>query len=699
MSFIRGFNPIWFEVDLAAEPFDDTFYLFVLQNTFPYLPAVVYHDSSGTIRNNPIQFLANGTLPVDIFFDTGSEDDPAIYRLEFRHGQTQSDPLIYLVEDYIPGNDSTTPIDTVALISDNQITNAQFSLVNFSTPYQITSGSTQSIEVAPGWFLDLTGTGNATITQVPLNNSAQTENPTNAPYALEINISGTWSNAILRQRFDVNGMLWANKTVSSSVTARIEGASQTIRGILVDSNGTTLVEVLDSKTVDSEFTEYQGYGTLPATTNPDLPPAAYIEYQIILPTSVDIFITSLQLVVSNIQTRVPYVQDSIQRQQDYTWHYYRESVIMQPKDSLLTGWDFALNPWQFTSFSSTTVSSQCAYTADQTIIYQQAGGSEVAVGMAPADDKYAYEVTAIGNNSRFAIIQYIDPATVGDIWGEVLSSLVRARISSPTHGTAVRFKMRLIWRTTLPSTIGAAQPISSWSGSGDPSFAAGWTAVAPRNDPVYTFGSAVQNFPFEGMSLATVVPSTDTMTLGIVLYTLDPIIETATADRILFERISLVPNDFAIDSSILTFDEVFRQCQFYFESSKNTYLLPTDSSAAGSLVANCHAAQSGLNIALFPRSFDLRYKQNKRSGSVTLNVYTAGGALGNCDIKIRDGGAQIAASTISFTTGWNAQEGGNSGTKFVTVAPSNIFTFGGTVTNTTDGFISFHYTADARLGV
>lgn len=57
MAFVRGSNPVWFEVDLTANAFDDTFYLFVLANEIPYIPATVYHDDAGTIAwTNPIQF-------------------------------------------------------------------------------------------------------------------------------------------------------------------------------------------------------------------------------------------------------------------------------------------------------------------------------------------------------------------------------------------------------------------------------------------------------------------------------------------------------------------------------------------------------------------------------------------------------------------------------------------------------------------
>src|ERR1043165_9402102 len=124
MSFVRGSNPIWSEVDLTGHQFDDTFYLFVLQNDLPYLPATVYHNPDGSVPwTNPIQFLANGTLPVDIFFDTGSTGNPAFYRLEFRQGPTQADPLIYLVENYNPGSGGDSPPVSVGFSTDNQISN------------------------------------------------------------------------------------------------------------------------------------------------------------------------------------------------------------------------------------------------------------------------------------------------------------------------------------------------------------------------------------------------------------------------------------------------------------------------------------------------------------------------------------------------------------------------------------------------
>lgn len=312
---IRGSNPIWLEVDLQGKLFDDTFYLFVLENTIPYIPATVYHDPDLNVPwTNPIRFLANGTLPVDIYFE-----DDAVYRLEFRQGPTQQDPLIYEVNNYVPGSGGSTPVDTVAFASSNQITNPQFALLSLENPVTIAGTNPDPIEIAPGWTLLLAGTGTVTITRVALNNS--NINPSNAPYAIQLTMNGwTADSVILRQRFQQNGMLWANKVVSTTVTARLNGSPQSINATLVDSNNAVLGTVLPLTPVNEAWNEFTGYAELPAPTNPNTPPAAYIDYLLHLPSNLDIYLTSFQLVVQELPIEPSFEQDSINRQIDHTYN-------------------------------------------------------------------------------------------------------------------------------------------------------------------------------------------------------------------------------------------------------------------------------------------------------------------------------------------------------------------------------------------
>lgn len=312
---IRGANPIWAEFDLQGNLFDDTFYLFVLENTIPYLPAKVYHDPDlNTEWTNPIRFLGNGTLPNDIYFESEK-----VYRLEFRQGPTQAYPLIYEVNNYIAGSGGSTPVDTVAFASSNQVTNPQFALTNFTSPYTVSGTNPDPVDIAPGWTLLLAGTGTAVITKVPLNNA--NANPSNAPYALRLTLNG-WTNdsVILRQRFQQNGMLWANKIVSSAITARLEGAPQSITATLFDSNSALLGTVLAPTPVNEGWNEFTGYAELPATSNPNTPPAAYIDYRLSLPSNIDIYLSSIQLVVQDLPLEPSFEQDSINRQIDHTYN-------------------------------------------------------------------------------------------------------------------------------------------------------------------------------------------------------------------------------------------------------------------------------------------------------------------------------------------------------------------------------------------
>ena len=705
-SYVRGSNPVWSFVDLTGHQFDDTFYMFVLENTIPYVPATVYHTVSGTPWSNPIQFLANGTLPVDIFWDPDQ-----VYRLEFRQGSTQSDPLIYLVENYSPGGSGDTPVDTTAVATDNQITNAQFSLISFNSPFSLTSVTDPDpIEVAPGWFLNLTGTGSVTLERVALTSTLS--NPTNAPYALRITLSGTWTGTpYLSQRFNENGMLWSTFTqsryVASSVTARIQGAPQNISAQLYDSMGTPLTTVLASTVVTDTFNEYTDHGLMPATTNTDTPPNAWIVYRLFIPTSVDIYLSSFQLLTSNTANNFQYIQDSIERQQDYTFHYYRDSLLRQQKECVLTGWDFGLNPWQAYPVAATNLAS-FGYTADQTIVIQQAYvagavGNNISTARASVANNYGFQVASVTANNQFAIIQYIDTATIRAGWGEVFSSLVKIIAQLQNPALTLRMKMKLIYRTTLPGAVSQTEPIASWAASGEPTFAAGWTALTAENDPTYLLVNGANELLFEGFELPAA--STNLMTLGIVIYTMDSMIQSGTPDHIVFNKVSLVQNDFAIDVPSLTFDETLRRCQYYYETSfEPGGATLTTGPQRSSIVSACYEPQNAYfnqgaaNVSCFPNGFGVQYKVIKRAAP-TLEIYSGASTTVNRVLAFLNGSsatgqAETNVATFYTTFGGNGVYGFSyRGTGLSTMVPPISSS-----TAATAGIL-FHYIANSRLGV
>lgn len=686
---VRGSCPIWLLADLQGNLFDDTFWMFVLENTIPYIPATVWHDPDFNSEwTNPIQFLGNGTLPVDIFFESDK-----VYRLEFRQHiglgmPTQDDPLIYEVNDYIAASGGSTPVDTVAFASDNQITNPQFSLINFSSPLIVTGTNPDPIEIAPGWTLNVAGTGSATITLIPLNNS--NTNPTNAPYAIELNLSGWTADSVtLVQRFQQNGMLWASGTnlryVASSVTARLTGSPQNISAKLFDSLDNLLATVLNPVAVNSSWNEYNDHGQMTATINTDNPPSAYIEYRLALPSNIDISLTSFQLIVEDLPLDPSFEQDSIERQIDHTFHYYKDSIITRPKDSILTGWDFRLNPWQFYPRALTTISGVGGYIADQTVLIAEVAASLQTSGSnTPAEDG-AFVVKALTGvtQGRFALIQYIDPTTCRPSLFETLSSLIKARIVT-SHGTQVGLKVRLLSSATTPATV---NQVTGWDVNGPIFNPAIWSTSLPLNDPKYIVTTTVGANFSDAYSYNSMLklPSTSfaAQTLALVVYTTAAMDNTAASeDYIAFQSISLVPNEFAIETNAKTFDEVLRECAYYYDKSFLTGTVPAQ--AIGTNTGELQWYQAVGAIAAAQGPF-VSFRTPMRA-TPTMTLYSPTEA----NAQIRDLNLAATSWTLSLpsvVTGINLTAKG-----FI---PSGTTPGGSTATNVA----AVHWVADARMGI
>ena len=686
---VRGSNPIWSEVDLQGKQFDDTFWLFVLENTIPYIPAKVYHDPDlGTEWTNPIQFLGNGTLPIDIYFESDK-----VYRLEFRQhiglgAPSQADPLIYEVNDYIAGSGGSTPVDTVAFSSDNQITNPQFSLVDFTSPLTVSGTNPDPIQIAPGWVLNVAGTGSAVITRVALNNAEK--NPSNAPYALRLNLSGwTQDSVTLVQRFEQNGMLWASseaqvRYVASTLTARLTLTPQQISARLFDSNNALLATVLSPTAVNQEWNELSDYGQMPETTNTDVPPVAYIEYRLALPSNIDIYLTSFQLVVEDLPLKPSFEQDSIQRQIDHTFHYYKDSAVMRPKDSILTGWDFRLNPWQFYSRALTTITALGGYIADQTVLIAEVASSLQTSGSNTPSENQAFVVKALNGvaQGRFALIQYIDPTSCRPYLFETLSSLVKARIVT-THGTQVGVKVKLLSSTVPPATV---NQVTGWDANGPIFNPAIWDTSLPLNNPEHTLTGNVganSSDAFSYDSMLKMPSTTITQTLALVVYTTAAMDNTlGSEDYISFQSVSLVPNEFAVETNAKTFDEVLRECRYYYDKSFLTGTVPAQAIGANTGELQWYQAVGASTAAQGP--FVSFATTMRTTPSMTLYSPTEANA------QIRN--LQLAATswTVSLpsaTTGINLTTKG-----FI---PSGTTSIGSSALHVA----AVHWTADARMGV
>lgn len=697
VDFVRGSNPVWFMVDLVAEPFDDTFYMWVLENEIPYIPAQVYHTPTGVVWNSPIQFLANGTLPIDIFFDPDK-----VYRLEFRHNlgllpPSQSDPLIYLVEDYQVGASGDQPIDLSGVFTDNQVTNPQFSLISFESPYILTGVTDPDpIQIAPGWELVLAGTGNVELEQVPLNSS--TSNPSNAPYALRIELSGAWtSQPYIRQRFSQNGMLWANKYVSFSVTGRIEGSQQAIVAKLESSTGMPLA-ILMSELLTNDFEVYQGFALLPDTVNTDTPPNAYIDLKILLPYSAELYLTSFQVISSGVPSNVTYEQDTIDRQIDQTFHYYKPQLEYKPIPSYLVGWDFPMNPAQFgvNVGIQTTGNNGSFYAWDQTIVFQSIDeGVTVARGTSGG-----LELTA-AQTGQMAIVQYLGQIEAR----ELLSGNIA--VSLKAFSTVAQTVTVSLWATTdgnvptittpdfdsIVASLGTNGSVATRNGS--------WTQLARANpgNLEITLSAEEQEFYLNGWFDNPAAPLADTAThFAIVIGTN----EVTAANKVTFDWVGLMAGDIATRPAPKSFQDTLRECEFYYEKSYANGSYAGDMTSINSLNRALitevpHGGPPTVSGAM-GTAFDIEYKTIKRD---IPNVYLYSDVTGTVDVVRAWNRSSTSTNTdVTVATYFATQ---TIGTKCVSYSPTTDTAFASVQTTQTyvpgQAWISFQYVLDARFGV
>lgn len=701
-AFVRAANPIWYLPDLEGLPLNDEYYIFFLSNVFPYIPQPIFHDVDGTIPwNNPLEFYPNGTLPDNMYWN-----DTQVYRLEIRHGNTQADPLIYEINDFVPGEGGGNTPTSDAGFTDNQVSNGQFNQISFTGTYTISTPGTY--EVAPGWFLALAGAGTTVLTQQIL--VADQDQINNPPFALRINNTG-WASADLYQRFNHNGALWASNSqqvgfVSMSVTAQAQASDYNPLSLIYkDSSG--IEQTIASGTITTgSYQVLAGTIELDDSTNAQSSSIAYIDMIIRLKPTGIIDLTNVQVIgmAAPIGSAVPatpvYKQETIERQIDHLFHYYHDSIIFQPKDTILTGWNFPLNPYQFITTTVTTNVAQTKYIADQTILHQEAA-SQIATGIATNADRFGLYITPVdaATDTKFALFQYIDTTTTYPYWSYKLSALVKLRFNS-THATTVRFKMLLMYRTAgAPPALSASEPIAGWSVD-ELSLAAGWTAIKPVNDPVYSVTTSssgnYQNYVFNGFQLPAA--TTDTMYLSAVFYTVDDMNSSAgTKDYFVIDKISLVNNDFAIDTQPQTFDDVLRQCQYYYEKSYENATLGGAVTGVGAQQRLMNSVEGSGNS--FAAGWTVQYNTVKRAIPTSIIYSPSTGTPANVQVLAFQGGNLITSANAVIATFWNSTSPSTKVLNYIpTVGGPGPLANVAAVENISTS-IYYQYTANALLGV
>jgi hypothetical protein len=623
---VRGANPLQYYVNLTGQPFDDTYYLWVLTNTVPYIPTPVYHDPALTIPwTDPVPFEANGTLPIDVYWDPTQ-----LYRLEYRHNvgpnpPSQADPLIYLVENYSPTGAIPAPPGGEGVTTENQISNPQFAAMNFSGTYTITGVTNPApIEIAPGWFLSLMGTGNATISRFPMN--ADNPSPTNAPYALHLNLVGWSGNAILTQRFYQNGQNWQNQYISSSFTGLVVGSPIQVLVRLEASNGQPL-GVLQDPQLSGQFAQYTGSVLIPAYDNLNTPPAAWIDYQVQLPGTCEVYLTSFQVIASTSDTVYSYEQTTVNRQLDHLAHYYDPLLAYKPIPSYLVGWDFPLNPAQFAPMVNSVVPAVATgnngsfYTWDQTLLFQTVPSS---VSVSRGTDGSFQATCALAG--QIAVIQYLDATEARKIFSDRASVFISGytNIANGLAGTVS------LWACTDGALPSAANPtylsgVSALSASAVPTMGNGTWVQMPN---------VFQNNTFTLPNVPPTNPAFNDIALNGWDFGTNAVINTANffaivvafepwvvANTINLVSIGLNAGDIATKPAPKTFSETLLDCEYFYWKTFENGTPPQQN--IGSVNTGCIAWNA--NVAPMNTTANVDFPTLMRVVP-TVTLYDPGGA-------------------------------------------------------------------------
>lgn len=675
--------------------------------TFIQLPNPMELSSIGTF----VDALGNPVVPYFFPFNNLLRPEYYYIRVESALGVPQftREAVPYIGQGSDPGGE--------AISFTNELSNPQFAEVLFDTvsssyTYTFTDPVLAVAALAPDWDLVVSGTGACTVVvsqTKPLGSLNRITNP-----GTLLNITSTGLTRLrLRQRLYGSPNLFGSGYLSGYFVAKtFAGGPSTITMYYSQSNGVVINEPIVSGILPAtgNYTEFTGNFLIPASTSTQNFPNAYVDIEMDLPVTTNIEITSIQLVSTN-DISVPaisYDQISNDRQIDYLFHYYKPQLAFKPIPSMLTAWDFNLNPAQFSGGSTQTiVPSGAAYIWDQTISKSTVGNMSVIRNAVTG----GFQVSTVSATDSFYMIQYLSGAQARAIVGNNLAvNLSAFRTQAGGDATARVYLYRGTTASTipiLPLTIGTMTAGGIFTLT-----AANWTLI-PRGNlgqtigtlPVvqttdYTTLNTDDDLQFNGWQMTTSADIADTDKFAIVVTFQCP----TAATVITVDSISLMAGDIATRPAPQTFDEVLRECQYYYEKSTNNNLFPSTASIVGSLLVEQKVYQAtGSTFGISPRAFAVQYYVKKRVAP-TIVIYSALNGVINTVWVIGyyaalsppiSGNAAIAFWTI----GDNGQRGfsGIALDQSATLATSGAI--GGFDIDNAAAVIVFHYTADCRLAI
>lgn len=670
--------------------------------TFTQLPNPMTLSSIGTFEDS----LSNPVVPY--FYPYDSDGDVELYYVRV----TNSDDVDQFDREAVPYISSSGSSD-VASAFVNELSNPQFAVVDFDTStsiytYNFTAASLETVQIAPDWQIEVSCPGAGTVTVSQITPVGTLNRPTNPGTILNISSAGL-THLRLRQRIYGSPNLWGSGYLSGGFTAKTySGTDVTMTMYYSQSDGTVMDLAVLAATLDAggTYTNFSGSVAIPASTSTQDFPDAYIDIEISIPLSIEVDITSIMVAGTgeNSIDDIVYDQTTLARQIDQLFHYYQVPLNYKPIPSMLTAWDFPLNPAQFGSTG--TITTTAAYAWDQTICKSVVGNIAVIRNTVTN----GFQATTANDDEAFYQIQYLTGAQAKEILGNRLSVNVNA-FRTQTGG-ACNVKVYLYSGRAastvpiLPTSLGTIDALGIFTLT-----AANWTLIPRGNLGLahgtisaidtsdYTTLNDVVDLDFNGWQLNDSAQIADTDKFAIVVTYSCP----TTGTVVTTDSISLVPGDIPTRPAPQTFDQVLQECEFYYEKSYNNDVAIGSNTSVGQLVRKQTnnltfnggtGAVTGLTTS--PSSFDIQWRTIKRTPG-TVILYATDGTATTVRLSVYTAGSLTTESNIAVATYWTIINNGTKAINYITA--SNNSGFPTVSQGQLDVFIRFQYDNDARLGI
>jgi hypothetical protein len=612
-------------------------------------------------------------------------------------------------------SEGNNPANEGELGFNNLISNSQFVDVLFNPSSTLTisyTGSgTKRVNIAPDWQLVISHGGSGSV-QVSRESIAGTAlNQTNPPYVLSIVPGANITQLRLIQKLEHNPSIWSPVVPGQLgyVNAGIliaQGIGEVKLIYVSEAVGTeqTILTATNNTGAPFYFSDTAQLTVSDNTSNADI---GYVNLIIDLPPSgTGIKISSVQFLgIETDEVSIPYQQQPVNRQKDYLFHYYQPFIQNMPIPSYLVGWDFPMNPAQISGNSvnlGAIGANKSAYTWDQTIVFQSAN-SGVNVNRSTTG---RIQLNALADG-QIAIIQYLDAVQANKIINSrnAVNIIGGSTIFGGLTGTVS------LWVTddvSLPNVAAGTNNsiVLTLDANGKPATRNGtWTEI-PRSDlgdATISLGTTEAEYNLSGWDATNTIVTNQTFFAIVIGFA-----AMSNGATVELKSVSLCEGEIATPPCPLTVEETLRQCEQYYEKSyKTSDIAGTASTTVNAINRPQITTLPSANKAHFEAgAFSVDFRTLKRSVTPTISIYPGStNTVGNLDATIKALGA-TTTTTVSNTLAIAQWTIANLGDKTFTYLPNYGDNANPAIDPLNDAanffarsWITFHYVADARLGI